>query len=93
MIREFVSFLGIKLGSWVEIKNPDYVSVFNMKFTDKRGNKTGEIIKINLFYPDNKHLTIYETGNLIEAFSVANYVKEILNIKVLDATSNESKWL
>ncbi|WP_395052885.1 hypothetical protein [Flavobacterium sp.] len=83
----------MKFGSWIAFENPAYVSVFKMKFTDKRGNKTGEIIKINLFYSDNKHLTIYETGNLIEAFSVANYVKEILNIKVLDATSNESKWL
>ena len=93
IVREFVSFLGIKLGSWVTFENPDYVSVFKMKFTDRRGNKTGEILKINLFFPDNKHLTLYETGNLEEAFEVANFIKSTLNINVLDATNNESNWI
>lgn len=93
IVREFVSFLGIKLGSWIAFEDPDYVSVFKMKFTNKRGNKISEIIKINLFYRNNKYLTIYETGNVAEAFKVANFIKATLNINVLDATNNESEWV
>ena len=38
VMREFVSFLGIKFGSWIDYKDPEYISVFTMKFTNRRGN-------------------------------------------------------
>lgn len=90
--REFISFFGIKLGSWKKFKNPEYISVFTAKYYDDEGRKN-ETLNINLFFENNKHITICQIGDLETAFEIANFFKETLHIKILDATTSESKWL
>jgi hypothetical protein len=91
-LREFISFFGIKLGSWKNFKTPEYISVFTAKYYDDDGSKN-EILNINLFFENSQHMTVYQTGDVEVAFEIANFFKETLNINVLDATKNESKWL
>ena len=92
-IREFVYLLSFKFGYWIDFSEPEYISVFKMKFTDRRGNKTSQILKVNLFYKKNSHITVCETGDLDHALEIATYLKAILNVDILDATENESKWI
>lgn len=91
-LREFISFFGIKLGWWRQFNNPEYISVFKAMYYDEDGSKN-EILNVNLFFEDKKHMTVYQTGNLEDAFEIANFFKETFNINVLDASTNESKWL
>jgi hypothetical protein len=91
-LREFISFFGIKLGGWKDFNNPEYISVFTAKYYDEDGSKN-EILNINLFFENKQHITVYQTGDLEVAFEIAKFFKETLNINVLDATTNESKWL
>jgi hypothetical protein len=91
-LREFISFFGIKLGGWKNFKKPEYISVFKAKYYDGDGSKN-EILNINLFFEKNEHLTVYQTGDMEEAFKIADFFKEVLNVNILDATSSESKWL
>ncbi len=91
-IREFISIYGIKLGSWKIAKKPEYVSVFTAMYYDDEGSKN-EILNVNLFLENKHHITVYQTGDMELAFEIANFFKEVLNINVLDATKNESKWI
>jgi hypothetical protein len=91
-LKEFVSFFGIKLGTWKNIKNPDYISVFKASYYDEDGSKN-DFINVNLFFKNNRHMTVYQTGNPKSAFEIAAFFKESLKIEILDATLKESKWL
>lgn len=91
-LREFISFFGIKLGGWKDFKNPEYISVFTAMYYDDEGSKN-EILNVNLFFENNQHMTVCQTGDLEFAFEIAKFFRETLNINVLDATTNESKWL
>ncbi len=92
-LREFISFFGLKYGLWFDYNMPQYISVFKMKVTDRRGNKSSSVINVNLFDLDNRSQTVYQTGSIEDAFEIANFFKEVLNINVLDATTKESKWI
>lgn len=91
-LREFISFFGVKLGSWKSFKNPDYISVFKAMYYDDDGSKN-DFINVNLFFKNNRHMTVYQTGDTEAAFEIAAFFKESLNINILDATLNEPKWL
>ena len=92
-LREFVYFLSFKFGYWIDISEPEYISVFKMEFTNRRGYKTSEILKINLFYKKTSHVTVCETGDLDHALEIATYLKSVFNVDILDATESESKWI
>ncbi|UGS23482.1 hypothetical protein [Flavobacterium channae] len=97
--RTFHKLFNFKIGKWMPIPNFEYVSVFKTKESQTVRVVTAEttqkyeIIKVNLFYNRNKHITFYKTTNKEDAFAVANNFKLALNIDVLDATESETKWL
>jgi hypothetical protein len=92
-LREFISFFGLKYGLWSDYQQPQYISVFKMKVTNRRGNKTLSVINVNLFDSNDRSKTVYQTGSKEDAFTIATFLKETLDVKVLDATTNESKWV
>ena len=97
--REFYSIFGIDFGKWKDLPTIEYVSVFKTK-ENKRlqsmgasANFSTPIIKINLFYNRNKKIEAYKTEHPEDAFEVAKHISEALNVKILDATERDSKWI
>jgi hypothetical protein len=97
--RTIKSIFGIHFGKWNPCPEFEYVSVFKTKESQTINvvtastTFTSEIILLNLFYNRNKHLTFYKIDNKIDAFKVAKHFKLALDIKILDATESNSKWL
>ena len=52
-----------------------------------------QCIKCERLIENKQHMTVCQTGDLEVAFEIAKFFRETLNINVLDATTNESKWL
>ncbi|RYH76047.1 hypothetical protein EVU94_03560 [Flavobacteriaceae bacterium 144Ye] len=97
--RQLYSAMGIDIGKWKPLPDIEYVSVFKTK-ENKRVQGMGasavwenQIIKLNLFYNSNKKIEAYITTDKDDAFEVAKHLAEVLQIDILDATENESKWL
>lgn len=97
--REIRSFMGVTIGKWKDLPNVEYVSVFKTK-ENKRvqgmgasSNFSNQVYKLNLFYNRNRKIEAYITDDINDAFDNAKYLAQVLNIKILDATQRESKWL
>ena len=98
-IRPFQSYFGIKFGQWKPMPEFEYVSVFKTKENQTvrvitaESTQTNDVILVNLFYNRNKHITCYKTTQKEKAFEVAKHFKLALDIDILDATTQEKKWL
>jgi len=98
--RNIKSFVGIKVVKWKPLPNIDYVSVFTTTENITVRALTAEtrnafpIIHLNLFYANNKKITIYQTKNKTDAFNVASKISKVLSIDILDATEKgDFKWI
>jgi hypothetical protein len=98
--RTLKSIFGINFGKWKPCPEFKYVSVFKTKegteinaYGATMGTFKNDVIMLNLFYNGNKHMTFYKTDDKIDAFKVAEHFKLALDIDILDATEEESKWL
>jgi len=98
--RNLYSVLGLNIGTWKELPNIDYVSVFKNTIKTKVWVSSAssvineEIITLNLFYDRNKKIKAFETYNQDEAFEIAKKMASALEIDILDATKRgNSKWL
>jgi hypothetical protein len=86
------SIFGLNFGKWQECPEFEYISVF--RANDNQTAKLPQnIILINLFYSGNKHITFYKTKDKNDAFDVAERIKSVFKIDLLDATEKEKKWL
>jgi hypothetical protein len=86
--RPVVEVLGFKFGVWTTINDYEYISVFYQHL--ENGKNTFEV---NLWYDTNKHLELYRTEDVKEAFIFGYNVSEDLDIDFLDATKKESEWI
>ena len=99
LYREVQSLFGYRFGKWKVCPDFEYVSVFKTKENQTIRVVTAEatiqsdIILLNVFYEGNKHITFYKTTDKMDAFKVAEKLKSIFNIDILDATESEKKWL
>ena len=98
--RNVKSLFGLNFGKWKPCPKFEYVSVFKTKestqvnaYGAEMARFKSEIIMLNLFYKGNKHITFYKTDNKTDAFKVAEHFKLALDVAVLDATENQTKWL
>ena len=98
--RKINSVLGIKIGKWQKLKNPEYISVFNTteditwRVVTAETTNSFPIIDLNIFYEKNKKLTVYKTKNIKDAFDVASHIADALLIDLLDATEKGNfKWV
>ena len=79
----------IKMGKWISILNPEYVSVF---YKDQISG--GTLHQVNLWYDENKWVNLFEMHNQEEAFSMGHEISELLNIDLLDATDIDNfRWV
>lgn len=97
--RTFIDIFGLRFGTWKDLPEIEYVSIFSTTESAKVRALTAEatvkndIIVLNLFYNGNHRIKAYATTDKEDAFKVAKYIAEILKIDILDATEAESKWL
>jgi hypothetical protein len=97
--RSIKSIFGLNFGKWTPCPKFDYVSVFKTKekqtitVVTASTSITSDIILLNLFYNRNKHITFFKTNDKEEAFQIAEKMRFILEVDVLDATGEEKKWL
>ena len=97
--RNFISLFHLDYGKWEDLPEIDYISVFKTEQTTKvwvssaSANITDTVIRINLFHSNNQKIEAYETQNIDDAFKKAKQIATILDIDILDATEQESKWL
>jgi hypothetical protein len=97
--REIKSVAGVHFGTWKPFPEFEYVSVF--KTSEKKSvtivtataTKSEGVIVLNLFYKGNKHFTIYKTDDKADAFKMAEKLRKLFDIDVLDATEKEKKWV
>ncbi|KGO92808.1 hypothetical protein Q767_15285 [Flavobacterium enshiense DK69] len=98
--RNIKSIFGLKFGKWKPCPEFEYVSVFKAKESTQisaygatMGTFKTDIIMLNVFYKGNKHITFYKTDDKNDAFEVAEHFKLALDIDILDATTDEKRWL
>ncbi|WP_420570779.1 hypothetical protein [Kordia sp.] len=97
--RTFLDTFGFRFGTWENLPEIEYVSVFSTTETTIIQDFTGvtemtdNIIVLNLFYNGNHRIKAYATTSKEDALKVAKHIAEILKIDILDATEAESKWI
>ena len=97
--RKIKSILGFTIGKWQPLPEIEYVSVFRttetttLRQTSAEANVKTEVIKLNLFYENNKRIEAYRTYDIEDAFKKAKDIATLLTVDILDATEKESKWL
>ncbi|MEP5256213.1 MAG: hypothetical protein ABJQ39_14215 [Winogradskyella arenosi] len=97
--RTTTSLFNLTFGTWHPLPEIEYVSVFKTTQTSRvwvsaaSTQVTTSCIKVNLFYNTNRKIEAYETDNTDQAFAIATQIARALHLKVLDATSRDSKWL
>jgi hypothetical protein len=95
--RNIKSLLGMHFGKWKPCPKFEYISVFKTKQNQIIRVVTAEaiiqsdVILVNLFYEGNKHITFFRTNDKTEAFRVAEEIKTVFGIDILDATGSEKK--
>ncbi len=97
--RNIKSVFGLKFGKWKSFPEFEYVTIFKTKESQKINMVSTStaiqygIIHLNLFYNRNKHITVYKTHEIEDAFKVAKHIASAIDIDILDATSSEKVWL
>ena len=97
--RKTKSILGIAFGKWQTLPKIEYVSVFKtietttLRSRSAEANVKKDIIKLNLFYNNNRKILAFKTYDKEEAFLKAKEIATLLNVDILDATEREYKWL
>ncbi len=91
--------LDTHFGSWKPYDNFAYISVFKTRKgggfdpTEVLQSTSVEFIDVNLFKENNQNETFYTTDDKEEAFEVAQHLKKVFEIDILDATERERKWI
>ncbi len=98
--RKITLLLGIKIGKWKDLPVVDYLSVFStnenitVRALSAETTNTFPVIYLNLFYDNNKKITLYETKDRDDAFETASNITDALSIDLLDATEKGNfKWV
>ncbi|MEM6516868.1 MAG: hypothetical protein AAF688_11845 [Bacteroidota bacterium] len=98
--RKTFTVLGLKFGKWQQMDAPEYISVFNtsedvtVRIITAETTNSKAIIKLNLFFENNKQITVYRTTDFKDAFDVASHIASALIIDLLDATvKNDFRWV
>lgn len=97
--RNIKSIFGLKFEKWKPFPEFEYVTVFKTNESQRINVVSATtaiqygIIHLNLFYNRNKHITVYKTHEIEDAFKVAKHIASAIDIDILDATSSEKVWL
>lgn len=96
--RCFYSFLSYRSGKWQPLPQGKYISLFKTeqilaKNSPLRKESYQSVYKVNFFDSIGNHINFITTKDSNDARNYANELKIILNLPLLDATSNEYKWV
>ena len=96
--RRFYSFLSYRSGKWQPLPQGKYISLFKTerilaKNSPLRKESYQSVYKVNFFDSIGNHINFITTKDSNDARNYANELKIILNLPLLDATSNEYKWV
>ncbi len=97
--RKIYWLLGLCIGSWKQLPVIEYVSVFKTvkksraRVITAEANLGTQVYKVNLFYEGNKHIEVYIAEESEKSFKVAKHIAAELNTPILDATSQDKKWI
>ncbi|MEL6809756.1 MAG: hypothetical protein AAFP76_00285 [Bacteroidota bacterium] len=92
--RTIYSIFGTVFGSWKNLPEIEYISVFKTKKKSRARVITAEasldfvVYKLNLFYDRNQHIEAYVTEHRDNAFEVANQMANVLKTEIYDATND-----
>ena len=90
--RKIYSVYAVNLGTWMNLPEIEYVSVFKTKKKTRTRLVTAEATtstegyKLNLFYSSNKHIEAYFTEDRDDAMKTAKHIADVLDTEIFDAT-------
>ena len=97
--RNVYSIFAINFGFWKNLPKAEYVSVFKTTKNSRarvitaEANLGFEVYKLNLFYDRNRHIEVYISDEMEDAFGVAKHIALALELDILDATKSEQVWI
>ncbi|MDN3723041.1 hypothetical protein QRD02_01490 [Aequorivita sp. SDUM287046] len=96
--RKVYSIFALNFGFWKNLPDAEYVSVFKTiknsraRVITAEANLGFEVFKVNLFYSQNKHIDVYASDDLEDAFVIAQHIATVLELDIFDATKPEKRW-
>jgi len=97
--REYVSLLGLRSGKWVKLPDIDYVTVHNEQIVKQGGVQSisykdrYKILRIRLIVSEKQHYDVGVFDKKEEAIKTGKLCAEKLNIRLLDYTEHEPRWV
>ncbi len=97
--RNIYSIFAINRGFWKELPEAEYISIFRTIKNSRSRVITAEatlgfeVFKVNLFYNRNRHIEVYFTDEIDNAFSIARHIATVLEVDILNATNPEREWI
>lgn len=103
-MRDYVSIFGIELGTWTNIPKLKYISIVRVKLKRKsfkfsavtfgQSSSNKSMFNVNLITEDKRKRYIKVlSAEKEESITTAIKIAELLELKVLDYTSFEKKWI
>ena len=102
-IKHYDRFLWFYFGRWQEYPPPKYVTIVSIKLSGKRntpipfvvpaGGKASQSYKMNLVVEGKQRFIPLTRGNREKLLEEAMSIGKLLDIRVLDHTSCEKRWL
>ena len=96
-------FLKFRIGSWVELSTPSYVTIVRIKLSNRRtapspivapeDKKGVRAFKVNLVVDGDERFIPICHGSLEKMTSEALRLGEHLQLRVLDYSTHEKKWI
>jgi hypothetical protein len=103
LIRQYDRFLWVYIGNWRPFPTPLYVTVVRIRLSDRRINpiplpmpdqgKSARTYKMNLVVDGEERYISLTHGSRMEMLTEGVKIAKLLNIKVLDHTTSEKRWL
>lgn len=94
----YKNILGIRLGYWQRMPKAKFITLIAEQENEITKSvcpyvaaKGDYVFRIHLYYSDRKHIKIYKTNNIDEAYKTLFKLSKILNTKVYD--SLQEGWL
>ena len=100
---KFDRFSWFKIGRWMPLSAPSYVTIVRINLSSKRtmpapmvlpeNNKSAKSFKVNLVVDGDERYVYICRGSLDKMTREALKLGHFLNIRVLDYSSHEKKWI
>lgn len=100
---KYDSFLNFRIGSWKDLSSPSYVTVVRIKLSNRRtapspivapeDKKGARAFKVNLVVSGSERFIPVCRGSKDEMTHEALRLGELLQVRVLDYTTHNKKWI